>query len=367
MPNVALLPALSLLAGIVTGVCGDIPAGLAMAILLGALALAIGAMLRAHSWLVVGSVCVGWAAAGAALGGRAEASARDPPLRQQLDPLAARPALIVGRLDEDAVLTPNGVGLAVEVLEWTFDRRLTVVHGHVSVTVVGRPDPARMARWTAGRTIRAPMWLHPPARYLDPGVVDDQLALARRGIALVGTVKSAALVEVCAPGSPVDELAAAIRRRIRRAVLETIGARSPRAGAVVMAILIGERAGLDPADEQRLQEAGTYHVIAISGGNIAILAGCLLFACRVARVPFRMGLAFTAAALALYVPVAGGGSSVLRATMMAILYLVARAIDQRGAPASTLAVSATSFSAPRRSLSSTRRFSSPSARRLESS
>ena len=28
--------------------------------------------------------------------------------------------------------------------------------------------------------------------------------------------------------------------------------------------------------QRRLQEAGTYHVIAISGGNIAILAGLLL-------------------------------------------------------------------------------------------
>ena len=43
-----------------------------------------------------------------------------------------------------------------------------------------------------------------------------------------------------------------------------------------MAILIGDRGSLDPDVEQRLQEAGTYHVIAISGGNIAILAGLIL-------------------------------------------------------------------------------------------
>ena len=47
----------------------------------------------------------------------------------------------------------------------------------------------------------------------------------------------------------------------------------PRAAAIVTAILIGDRAGLDDRVERDLQEAGTYHVIAISGGNIAILAG----------------------------------------------------------------------------------------------
>ena len=52
--------------------------------------------------------------------------------------------------------------------------------------------------------------------------------------------------------------------------------------AIVTAIVIGDRTGLDDEVERRLQEAGTYHVIAISGGNIAILAGLTL-----GRVPRR--------------------------------------------------------------------------------
>ena len=52
--------------------------------------------------------------------------------------------------------------------------------------------------------------------------------------------------------------------------------RDPQSAAIAVAILIGDRGALDPIVEQRLQEAGTYHVIAISGGNIAILAGLVL-------------------------------------------------------------------------------------------
>jgi competence protein ComEC len=341
VPHAALVPALSLLAGIVLGVWADVPVTMALTVLLLALLMAATALRHGRSVFVVVSVGAGWLATGAVLGGHAEASARDPPLRRLQNPAGERPALVVGTLDEDAAETPNGIGLALRVREWTFDARRSDVGGHVLVTVTGRPDSKRLAAWTAGRTIRAPMWLHPPARYLDPGVPDDELTLARRGIALVGTIKSVALVEVCARGSPIDELAAAIRRQVRHAVRVTVGERSPRAAGVVIAILIGDRAGLDPADERRLQEAGTYHVIAISGGNIAILAGCLLIVARVLHLPFRLGLALAAAVLALYVPVAGGGSSVLRATLIAIMYLAARAIDQQSAPASTLAVSAT--------------------------
>ena len=46
--------------------------------------------------------------------------------------------------------------------------------------------------------------------------------------------------------------------------------------AVVTAILIGDRSALDDATTRRLQAAGTYHVIAISGGNVAVLVVAVL-------------------------------------------------------------------------------------------
>jgi competence protein ComEC len=339
--NAALVPALSLLLGIVLGVWPGVPVFVAVALLGAALAGAVGAYAAGRARLVLMSVMAGWAAAGMVLGARAEASARDPPSRHLLAAARDEPVTIAGVLQQDAAIVPNGVSLSLRLREWRTARHVTSIGDGAIVTVGGSGGPAAAREWTAGRTIRAPAWLRVPARYRNPGVPDHALALARRGVALVGGIKSAALVEVVAMGSPADELAAAVRRFVRRAVNATIGARSARAAGVVVAILVGDRAGLDPADERRLQDAGTYHVIAISGGNIAILAGCLLLACRVLRVPFRAGLALTAALLALYVPVAGGGSSVVRATLMAVLYLAARAIDQRSAPASSLAVSGT--------------------------
>jgi competence protein ComEC len=108
----------------------------------------------------------------------------------------------------------------------------------------------------------------------------------------------------------------------------------------VTAILIGDRAGLDDRIERDLQDAGTYHVIAISGGNIAILAGCLLLTCRVLFIPWRAGLSLTIVVLVAYAELAGGGSSVSRATTMAVVYLGAMLLDQRTSAASALAVGA---------------------------
>jgi competence protein ComEC len=197
---------------------------------------------------------------------------------------------------------------------------------------------AEIDRWRAGRAIRATATLHRPATYLDRGVPDLERILARRGIALVGTVKSAALVRVTAVGSPLDEAAAAVRAAVRNAVNRHVGTLDPQSAAIAVAILIGDRGALDPDVEQRLQEAGTYHVIAISGGNIAILAGLVLGMLWMARI--RGGWAAGAAiiVLAVYAYVAGSGPSVIRATLMAAIYLGLRLIDQKTAPLHAMSV-----------------------------
>ena len=53
-----------------------------------------------------------------------------------------------------------------------------------------------VSAWRAGRTIRAPVLLRLPTSYGDPGVPDDVRSLARRGVVLLGTVKSGSLIDV---------------------------------------------------------------------------------------------------------------------------------------------------------------------------
>ena len=117
-----------------------------------------------------------------------------------------------------------------------------------------------------------------------------------------------------------------------------MGRWSPRSEAIVAAIVIGDRAGLDEEVQRRLQEAGTYHVIAISGGNIAILAGVLLGAFRFAGWLGRTAMVASIAALVLYADFVGGGASVDRATLMAVVYFTGRALDHRGAATNSLAL-----------------------------
>src|SRR5207245_6468159 len=85
------------------------------------------------------------------------------------------------------------------------------ISGGIIVTVVGRLAAERSGAWRTGRRVRLPVQLRRPSRYLDPGVPDHERALARRGTALVGTVKRGALVEVLARGRRFEESQLAAR------------------------------------------------------------------------------------------------------------------------------------------------------------
>jgi len=292
---------------------------------------------------VVSSVALGALAAGYASGA---ASARDLHAPSLLEWFAERPSegdpvVIEGRLRDDGARVSGGVLLSVAVTSvCTPAGTCRPVRGGVRLTVGGTSEPASMAAWRAGRVIRAPATLRRPASFSNPGAADDTRGLARRGIALTGTVKSGALVEVVSAGSRVEEAAAAARAWARTTLAAHVGTRDARSGAVATAILIGDRTGLSSEDERRLQEAGTYHVIAISGGNIAILAAVLVFGARAVRVPYRAAAALSAAFLLFYGEVAGGAPSVGRAVTAAVIFLAALALDQRGSSLNVLAIAA---------------------------
>ena len=111
-----------------------------------------------------------------------------------------------------------------------------------------------------------------PARYLNDGVPDFERELALDGTTLFGSVKSALLIDVVARGSPFQERAAASARTCARGRTwvaphdAIVGGHRHRRAHRRSHGTAGRGAASPPA-------AGTYHVIAISGGNIAILAG----------------------------------------------------------------------------------------------
>jgi competence protein ComEC len=301
-----------------------------------ALLAAVASLFDDDAPFVTVSVVVGAALAGLSLGTSAAAHAYSPALLRWFASIpggSRSPVVLLGTIREDAAMTPTGVALLVDVDEISG----VSTSGGVRLSVAGTMAPAVMGEWRAGRAVRVTAQLRHPVAYRNPGVPDERRALARRGIALVGSVKSAALVEVVGRGSVIDEWTAGVRAWTRSTLAANIGIWSGRSAGVASAIAIGDRTGLSPDDERRLQEAGTYHVIAISGGNIAILTLLLVGALRLLGVPPRASGGATIIALLFYGRVTGSSPSVDRAISAAAIYLAGRMLELRGPSINVLA------------------------------
>ena len=366
MRVVVAIPAGALIAGCAIGLHGpEAPVAAAMLAVAGVALVAFRAMRVGRQWLLVAAVAAGFAGGGVLLAQAAWRAAWRPSLRVAFESIArderretnprAGPepveevaaVVLVGVLRRDASPTSGGgVSLDVDVVRVGRarasprgrDPAINPVEGRVLLTVAGTMAGVRLSEWPAGRTIRTFATLRRPARYLNPGVPDQERVLALHGVTLVGSVKSGALVDVVSAGGLVSEGAASIRAFTRRAIASAVAPWSPRSAGIVTAIVIGDRTGLRDEDERRLQEAGTYHVIAISGGNIAILAGVTLLAFRIAGLLGPLAMMAATGGLLSYGYIVGGGASVDRATLMASVYFIGRALDLHGPPLNALAL-----------------------------
>ena len=330
-----------LVVGVIVGAVAHLPPALCPIVVGASWVAATYAIARGRRRLLAVAVMAGVVPAGAMIGARAASDADTPSLllwqRSQPSDTVAH---LTGTIRDDAAPAGYGIGLTLDVTRVARASGIADVRGGVHLTVAGALAPARAASWTAGRRISCDVLLHEPLDYHDPGVPSDRLRLARGGVVLVGTVKSAALVSPPERAGWIDESAAAVRRHVRRAVGDAVGRWSPRSAGVVSAILIGDRSGLLPEDERRLQAAGTYHVIAISGGNVALLTVMLLVVARWLGARPRAAAAAAILFVAFYGYVAGLAPSVARAAVAGVVYLAARTLDHRGPAMNAVGVAA---------------------------
>lgn len=164
----------------------------------------------------------------------------------------------------------------------------------------------------------------------NPGELDWPGWNARRGIFVSAYVWDGADVKIVeSPIRSIRDRLEGLRARITSAALEGQG----RGGVLVAALITGERRLLSEADEKAVTAAGLAHVLAISGLNLSLVGGAatllaarLLLRTRAARAgmdTMRAAVLFGLALTLAYAAISGGGVSVARAALMAVVVAAA--------------------------------------------
>ncbi len=114
----------------------------------------------------------------------------------------------------------------------------------------------------------------------------------------------------------------------------------PREAALARGFVLGEDERIDAATVEDFRRAGLSHLLAVSGQNIALLALLAMPLLAALGMPLRARLVWILAAIAVYVPLAGGGPSIVRAGVMGALGLLATLAGRRASRIYALAVAA---------------------------
>ncbi len=89
-------------------------------------------------------------------------------------------------------------------------------------------------------------------------------------------------------------------------------------------IMIGERSGLSQSTRQAFTDAGVAHVLAVSGSNVAAVTGALFVALEFLRLSRLVQTIATCLGAVFFVLLSGSQPAVVRATVMALVFLVGR-------------------------------------------
>lgn len=129
----------------------------------------------------------------------------------------------------------------------------------------------------------------------------------------------------------IDRFAASAERAFN----ETLGTRR---GTLVAGMALGSADGIAEPEAEALRTSGLWHLVAASGGNIALVVALVLALGWAAGAGDRTRLALAAVAVCLYVPLAGAGPSIQRAGVMGLAGLLALALGREYRAATALAV-----------------------------
>jgi competence protein ComEC len=308
-------------------------------------------LLRHSPQLLAGALCLGLAAANVT---RAEAA------------LALLVVALVGAAatvsrERDRRLGLLAVGLALAGWWWgsarldALDRspltsRLETA-ARVRMTVTGPPRrgkydvraPAVVTRF-AGRALREPAQLKLPLGRAPPqGAILDALVrvtaprgpkngfderkwLRRHGVHVVLLVDRWRII---GRRGGLGGFADALRRQLQNSVAR--GLTGYRAG-VLEGVVLGEDSGLSEELRRRFRASGLYHLLAVSGQNVALVAGSALLLAWLLGMPRLLGQVGALAAICGYMLAVGAQPSVIRAGVAGALgslaWLTARAADR---------------------------------------
>lgn len=235
-----------------------------------------------------------------------------------------------GRLRSDPLALPWGTRYEVILQEVESAGEITPVSGGLRATLykndanLGSPPRAR-----AGDRVEILARALPVRNFGNPGSFDFRGYLEFQGIHLQATLRNPQLLTVLEASRPTAaERLARLRGRLLLSLDGLLSSRADQA-ALARAMLLGDRSFVEHDRAAEFQQTGVYHVLVLAGLHVAALTAFFIWAGRRLRFSLLSRTLVTLVALTAYVGIVEDRPSILRAALMAGIYLCAQLVYRR--------------------------------------
>ena len=181
--------------------------------------------------------------------------------------------------------------------------------------------------------------LHRPFNFQPHSKFSYPRYLRYRGVHFILSVGKDRTIRVLDPGhgDPIEDLAFKARDKFRDMLVRTL---SKKESGMMRALILGERTSLDDQINELFIRTGTAHVIAISGLHITIVSVMFFMFLKLLPVGRKNQYLLAIALLVFYTFLTGCRPSVVRASIMAIVFLLSFLLEKETQSLNSLSLSA---------------------------
>src|SRR3990172_2307997 len=251
---------------------------------------------------------------------------------------------VEGIVNEAPVESPDGQMIIVAARSIIRDSQLLPAEGLIRLSLPLIDYPFKY-----GDIIRFKTRLKRPRNFNNPGALDYEKQLRGRGILVQGRISNASDIVLIREGRGNAFKAGIERFRSKLHKIIEENSTTPER-EILLALLLGEKKLIPQPIRDSFSRTGTSHILAISGLHVGMIASLSIFlALAIMKISPYVLLRFNVLAASscfavipvlIYAFIAGLGVSVIRATIMILVFLVSVLIRRERELSNTLALAA---------------------------
>jgi competence protein ComEC len=240
---------------------------------------------------------------------------------REISGVEGRAVVVIGQVVQPPDLGGGKIRLQIRSRWLLHDSLTTPFSATLLVAIIPPKKSGPVPAISYGMTLALRGSLERPGDSRNPGEFSPRQYYTANGIEWLMTVRTPDQVVVLDSVGGwwlLREIVFPLRRHILAGIEATV---TGEEGELLKGLLIGERGGMSALTRRAFMDSGVAHILAVSGSNVVVVAGALVFVLGFCRFPRSFVAVPVALGLLVYMWITGSQPPVVRATIMAMVVL----------------------------------------------